>query len=214
MKLAIAAASFAAIIGLATPSFAHCGGCAPSEKPAATEEAHSEEAHAPHAAAFTLKDLAGKEHSLSDFAGKTVVLEWVNYGCPYVKKHYSSNNMQKLQEAYTAKDVVWLAVASGNTAKGLTQADANKAGSKATAVLLDPTGKTGKAYDAKTTPHMIIIDKDGHIAYDGAIDSNSSSDAADIESSENYVSAALDAVLAGETVAKAKTKPYGCSVKY
>ena len=206
MKLATIAASFAAIIGLATPIFAHCESCGTGDKAAESAEAH--------AAAFTLKDLAGKEHSLSDFAGKTVVLEWVNYGCPYVKKHYSGGNMQKLQETYTAKDVVWLAVASGNTAEGLSQSDADKAGSKATAVLLDPTGETGKAYDAKTTPHMIIIDKEGHIAYDGAIDSKKSTDAADIESSENYVTAALDAVLAGKPVATAKTKPYGCSVKY
>lgn len=213
MKLLTIAAGFAALLGIATPSFAHCGSCGTGEEKKEIAEA-TEAAHPPHAAAFTLKDLAGKEHSLADFAGKTVVLEWTNYGCPYVKKHYESKNMQKLQETYTGKDVVWLSVVSGKTVEGFSQADADAAGTKATAVLLDPTGETGKAYDAKTTPHLIVIDKEGHIAYDGAIDSKSSTDAADIASSDNYLSAALDAVLAGEKVAKAKTKPYGCSVKY
>ena len=149
---------------------------------------------------------------MSDFAGKTVVLEWVNFDCPYVKKHYSSMNMQTLQETYTGKDVVWLSVASGKTAGKTTKEVAKD--SKATAVLLDPTGATGKAYDAKTTPHLIVIDKDGSIAYDGAIDSKNSTDAADISSSENYLKPALDAVLAGKQVEMAKSKPYGCSVKY
>lgn len=166
------------------------------------------------APAFALKDLAGKEHSLADFAGKTVVLEWINYGCPYVKKHYESKNMQKLQETYTGKDVVWLSVVSGKTATGFSQDDADAAGTKATAVLLDPTGEIGKAYGAKTTPHLIVIDAKGGISYDGAIDSKPTTDSKDIASSENYLSAALDAVLAGEKVANAKTKPYGCSVKY
>ncbi|GHC50542.1 redoxin family protein [Roseibacillus persicicus] len=203
MKLMTIAAAFAALVGLATPALAE-------DAKAATAES----AHAPHAPAFTLKDLSGKEHSLEDFSGKTVVLEWINYGCPYVKKHYESKNMQKLQETYTGKDVVWLSIVSGKTAKGFSQADADAAGTKATAVLLDPTGETGKAYDAKTTPHMIVITGDGHIAYDGAIDSKASTDSADIPNSENYVIAALDSVLAGKEVATTKTKPYGCSVKY
>ena len=197
------AAGFAALIGMSTLALA--------EKDMKEAKMASK---ASDATAFTLKDLSGKEHSLSDFAGKTVVLEWVNYGCPYVKKHYSSNNMQKLQESYTGKDVVWLSIASGKTAEGLSEADAEKAGSKATAVLLDPTGETGKAYGAKTTPHLIVINKDGQIAYDGAIDSKPTTESADIASSESYITEALDAVLAGEEVKTAKTKPYGCSVKY
>lgn len=194
MKLLAIAATFAALIGLASSAIA--------------DEAKAE------APAFALKDLAGKEHSLADFAGKTVVLEWTNYGCPYVKKHYESKNMQKLQEAYAAKDVVWLSVVSGKTAMGFSQDDADAAGSKAAAVLLDPTGETGKAYGAKTTPHLIVIDAKGHISYDGAIDSKPTTESKDIASSENYLSAALDAILAGEEVVNAKTKPYGCSVKY
>ena len=203
MKLMTIAAGFAALIGIASPAFAE----KKMEKAEMTD-------HAAHAAAFTLKDVTGAEHSLSDFAGKTVVLEWVNYGCPYVKKHYESDNMQSLQEKYTEKGVVWLSIASGNTAKSLSESDTKKAGTKATAVLLDLTGETGKAYGAKTTPHMIVIDKEGHIAYDGAIDSKSTTEQSDIADSESYISEALDAVLAGEKVETAKTKPYGCSVKY
>jgi peroxiredoxin len=169
------------------------------------------EAKAP---AFTLTDLSGTEHSLSDFKGKTVVLEWTNYGCPFVKKHYESGNLPELQEKYTDKGVVWLAIASGKTAEGFEEAAAEEMDSKATAVLLDPTGETGKAYDAKTTPHMIVITPEGQIAYDGAIDSKPTTEVSDIESAEDYTSAALDAVLAGEEVTTAKTKPYGCTVKY
>jgi len=170
---------------------------------------------AEEAPAFTLKDLDGKEHSLSDFEGKTVVLEWTNYGCPFVKKHYEkSGNMPELQKAFTDKEVVWLSIASGNTAEGLSKSDAEEASSAATAVLLDPTGETGKAYDAKTTPHMIVINAKGEIAYDGAIDSKSSTDPAEIESAEKYFANALEAVLAGKEVTNPKTKPYGCSVKY
>ncbi|MDP0491188.1 MAG: redoxin family protein [Verrucomicrobiota bacterium JB023] len=187
----LALAAFAAVASLATPILAK------------------------EAPAFTLKDLDGKEHSLADFKGKTVVLEWVNFGCPFVKKHYhKSGNMPELQETYTEKDVVWLSIATGKTAESISSSEAEKAGSKATAILLDPSGETGKAYDAKTTPHMIIITEEGEIAYDGAIDSNSSSKAEDIDSADKYFADALDAVLEGEEVATAKTKPYGCSVKY
>ncbi|WP_035605165.1 redoxin domain-containing protein [Haloferula sp. BvORR071] len=170
------------------------------------------------APAFTVKNVKGEEVSLAKQKGKVVVLEWVNYDCPFVKKHYGSGNMQKLQEKYTAKDVVWITVSTNaegplSEAKGL--ADRSKeAGNKATQIVLDTDGKVGKAYGAKTTPHMFVIDKEGKIAYDGAIDSVKSTEAADIATADSYVSLALDSVLAGKTVDKAKTEPYGCGVKY
>jgi len=169
---------------------------------------------------FKVVDAAGKEQSLKSYAGKWVVLEWYNKECPYVKKHYESNNMQKLQKTYTDKGVNWLTVIS--SAKGsqgyLTGAEAiensKKVASAATGVLIDEAGTMGKAYDAKTTPHMFVIDPKGTLVYAGAIDNNDSSDPKVIEKSTNYVAAALDAGLAGKTVATKTTKPYGCSVKY
>jgi len=172
------------------------------------------------APAFTLTDTNGTEHSLSDFAGKVVVLEWVNHGCPFVKKFYDAGKMQELQETYTGKDVVWLKVASSNEGKqGYHTAEEWNALNdekkvKATATLLDTDGTVGKAYDARVTPHMFVINAEGILVYDGAIDSISSADAADIDKADNYVVAALDAVIEGKAVAEAKTKPYGCSVKY
>jgi peroxiredoxin len=167
------------------------------------------------APAFTVKNVKGEEVSLADQKGKVVVLEWLNHDCPYVKKHYASGNMPKLQEAYTAKGVVWISINSG---AGVSASDlaarSAKEGSKASQVTVDPDGKVGKAYDAKTTPHMIVIGKDGKVAYNGAIDSINSTDAADVEKADNHVAAALDALLAGKTVEVAKTKPYGCGVKY
>jgi peroxiredoxin len=170
------------------------------------------------APAFTVKNVKGEEVSLDKQKGKVVVLEWVNYDCPFVKKHYGSGNMPKLQEKYTAKDVVWITVSSAADgplaeAKGL--ADRSKeAGNKASQIVLDTDGKVGKAYGAKTTPHMIVINKEGKVAYNGAIDSVKSPDPADIATADSYVSLALDSVLAGQTVDKAKTEPYGCAVKY
>lgn len=172
------------------------------------------------APAFSLKNVKGEEVSLAAQKGKVVVLEWINFDCPFVKKHYGSGNMPKLQETYTGKDVVWMSVnSSSEGAQGyLSAADlaarATKEGSKASQVVLDTDGTVGKAYGAKTTPHMIVIDKDGKVAYNGAIDSKASTDPADIAGAENHVAAALDAVLAGKPVAKAKTQPYGCGVKY
>ena len=167
------------------------------------------------APAFTVKNVKGEEVSLADQKGKVVVLEWNNPDCPYVKKHYGSGNLPKLQETYTAKDVVWITV---NSNAGVTASDlaarSTKEGSKASQVVVDPDGKVGKAYGALTTPHMIVIGKDGKVAYTGAIDSINSTDAADIEKADNHVAAALDALLAGKTVEVAKTKPYGCGVKY
>lgn len=169
---------------------------------------------------FSAQAHDGKTYKLSDLKGKTVVLEWFNDGCPYVEKHYGSQNMQKLQKQYTEKGVVWLTVAS--SAKGkqghLTPATAKKLiqerGSHQTAILMDEEGKIGKLYAAKTTPHMYVINPKGELVYQGAIDSNSSSRKSTIKDAENYVVAALDAVLAGKPVAKGSTEPYGCSVKY
>lgn len=172
------------------------------------------------APAFSATDSHGKTRNLSDFKGKTVVLEWTNAECPYVVKHYDSGNMQKLQETYTGKDVVWLTVNSGAEGKQghLTSEQANaliaEKGNKATAYLIDTRGEIGKAYDAKTTPHMFVIDKEGVLVYDGAIDDNDSAKPEDAATAKNYVVAAIDATLDGKTVDKAKTKPYGCGVKY
>ncbi|MFA5593635.1 MAG: redoxin domain-containing protein [Micavibrio sp.] len=172
------------------------------------------------APAFTGTDSNGKEHSLADYKGKIVVLEWTNHECPYVVKHYDSGNMQKLQESYTGKDVVWLTVNSGaagkqghRTAEQANEIIASK-GAKQTAYLLDGEGVIGRAYEAKVSPHMFVIDAQGVLVYDGAIDDNDSASQDVIAASENYVAAALDALLAGNAVETSKTKPYGCGVKY
>ena len=172
------------------------------------------------APAFTLKDSIGKERSLSDFRGKFVVLEWFNEGCPFVKGHYESGNMQKLQGEYTGKDVVWLSINSSARWKQghMTSESAPKTISewkiKATSILFDHDGKVGKMYGAKTTPHMFVIDKEGKLIYRGAIDSKATTKAADVDEAENYVRVALDNTMAGKPVANASTRPYGCSVKY
>ncbi len=172
------------------------------------------------APAFKEVDTAGKEIQLSDFAGKTVVLEWTNDGCPFVQKHYNSKNMQKTQEAATKDGVVWLSVISSKPgSQGYADAArANKLtadrGAKPTGVLLDPDGSMGRAYGAKTTPHMYIITPDGKIAYNGAIDSIKSNKVEDVPKATNYVLAALDSLKAGKTPDPALTVPYGCDVKY
>jgi peroxiredoxin len=169
---------------------------------------------------FTLKDSNGKSHNLSDFKGKVVVLEWVNYGCPFVKKHYNSNNMQTLQKKYTEKDVIWLSICSsapgkqGHFSGEELQDKIAKSKSAHTAYLVDESGTVGKMYGAKTTPHMFVINKDGKLVYAGAIDDIRSTDEDDVPKAKNYVAAALDAVLAGKTVEITETKAYGCSVKY
>ena len=169
---------------------------------------------------FSLNDTQGTSHTLADYKGKLVVLEWTSYDCPFVKKHYSGGNMQKLQKAYTEKGVVWLAINSsapgkqGNYAPEVWNEMIKAKGAASTAVLLDPDGKVGRQYGAKTTPHMFIIDAQGALIYQGAIDSKRSWNAADIEGAKNYVSEALDAALAGKPVPTASTQPYGCSVKY
>ncbi|MGC4016628.1 MAG: redoxin domain-containing protein [Luteolibacter sp.] len=172
------------------------------------------------APAFSAKDAKGSTVSLSDLKGKVVVLEWNNFGCPFVKKHYGSGNMQKLQETYTGKGVVWLTVNSSATGKeGFLDAAAALSKTseekwKGSHYLIDGDGKIGKAYGAKTTPHMFVIDKEGTLVYSGAIDSKATPKQDDIASSENYVAAAADAALAGKAVTTSKTEPYGCGVKY
>ncbi len=169
---------------------------------------------------FTLKDTNGTEHSLSDFKGKIVVLEWLNHNCPFVKKHYSGGNMQGMQEKYTGKDVVWLSINSANPEhndyKSAEESNklTEKHGAKPTAIILDEDGKVGKMYGAKTTPHMYVIDKEGKLAYMGAIDSKKSTNADDIAGATNYVAAAVDALLEGKAIETASTQPYGCGVKY
>jgi len=169
---------------------------------------------------FTLTDTSRTSHNLSDFKGKVVVLEWVNHGCPFVVKHYSPGNMQGLQADYTSKGVVWLSICSSAegkqgyyTAEGWQKLNAEKGG-KATAILLDPEGTVGKLYGAKTTPHMYVINAEGTLVYQGAIDDKPSTDSDDIPGAKNYVKAALDEVLAGKPVTMGQTKPYGCGVKY
>lgn len=172
------------------------------------------------APAFTIKDGEGRTRSLAEFKGKTVVLEWTNAGCPYVKKHYGSGNMQGLQKSATKDGVVWLTlISSAPGQQGYVSPAAAKTwktdtGAGAAAVLLDPAGAVGKAYDAKTTPHMYIVDKGGKLIYQGGIDDKPSADPSSLKGAKNYVTAALSDVKAGRAVATPVSKPYGCSVKY
>jgi peroxiredoxin len=172
------------------------------------------------APAFSVADTKGKTHSLTDYKGKWVVLEWFNPECPFVKKHYGSGNMQKLQQEYTGKGVVWLSIDSSAAGKegNLTPETADKTMSDwkmtATTLLLDFDGKAGQSYGAKNTPHMFVINPEGKIVYEGAIDSKPTANPADIGSATNYVKGALDEAMAGKPVSNATTKPYGCSVKY
>ena len=169
---------------------------------------------------FTATDSNGKTHHLADYKGKYVVLEWHNQGCPYTRKHYESGNMQHLQKEWTEKGVVWFTVISSapGTQGYVTAPQENdylkKMNAVPTAVLLDPDGNLGHMYAAKTTPHMYIINPAGVLIYNGAIDDHPTPDQADIASSRNYVSTALQEALAGKPVSDAATRPYGCSVKY
>jgi peroxiredoxin len=172
------------------------------------------------APAFTATDINGVEHSLSDFQGKTVVLEWNNPQCPYVLKHYESGNMQQLQSKATEDDVVWLTINSG--AEGnqgyMTDEEAQTyvtaSGAAMTAYFNDPSGELGRLYDAKVTPHMYVVNSEGTLVYNGAIDSDSSFKPETIEGATNYVMAAINDLKAGSTVQTAETQAYGCSVKY
>ena len=169
---------------------------------------------------FSLTDSKGKTQSVSQYKGKYLVLEWFNPDCPFVKKHYGSGNMQKLQEEFTGKGIVWLTVDSSAPGKEghLTAEQANAKmtewKTKQTALVLDPDGKAGQSYGAKNTPHMFVINPEGKIIYQGAIDSKATASAADIAGSTNYVKVALEESLGGKPVSNASTKPYGCSVKY
>lgn len=172
------------------------------------------------APAFTAVDSNGKQVSLSQYKGKFVVLEWHNKDCPFVKKHYDSGNLPRLQKEWTAKQVIWLSIISSAPGKqghvdgaGANQ-DVKEHNAAPTATLLDPKGEVGKLYGAKTTPHMFIVSPQGQLIYNGAIDDKASADAADIATSKNYVSQALTEALAGKAVSQATTPPYGCSVKY
>ena len=172
------------------------------------------------APAFSAVDASGKPVSLADFKGKTVVLEWVNPGCPFVQKHYNAANMQGTQKDAAAKGVVWLTINSTSTDAGdylppaemakwmQTQKAANSA------MLMDADGKVGRAYGARTTPHMYIVDPAGKLVYAGGIDDKPSTNVADIPRATNYVKAALNESLAGKAVSQANTRPYGCSIKY
>lgn len=198
------------------------GGVAAAALTAAALVASSASAAPPgqSAPAFAEKNTAGQEIKLSDFAGKTVILEWTNDGCPYVQKHYNSKNMQTTQAAATKDGAIWISVISSRPgSQGY--ADAARAdklskdrGAVPTHVLLDPDGSMGRAYGAKTTPHIYIITPDQKIAYNGAIDSIKSNRVEDVPKATNYVLAGLAALKAGKQPDPALTQPYGCDVKY
>ncbi len=169
---------------------------------------------------FSLRDQDGKSHSLTDFKGKIVVLEWLNHECPFVKKHYSAGNMQALQKTYKAKGVVWLSICSSAPGKQghMTPEEAQESLSKfqaaPTALLLDPEGKVSRLYDVKRTPEMFIISEAGSLVYAGAIDDTPSTDPGDVKGAKNYIAKALDELLEGKPVSEPVTKAYGCSIKH
>ena len=169
---------------------------------------------------FTLMDTKGNSVTLSDYRGKYVVLEWINYDCPFVAKHYNSKNMQSLQDKYREQGVVWLAVNSsaegkqGQFSNDEIHTRLKKHASTVDAYLLDGSGDVGRMYGATHTPHMYIINPEGTLIYMGAIDSIRSADVADVPKADNYVSMAMDAVAEGKDVPVKMTRAYGCTVKY
>lgn len=169
---------------------------------------------------FTLVDTNGAEHSLGDFRGQTVVLEWLNYDCPYVQKHYRAGNMQDLQQRYRDDDVVWLSIVSsapgeqGYFESGDMNARTADEGGLGTAVLMDADGQVGRLYGAKTTPQMFVISSEGVVVYNGAIDDQPSANPATLDGATNYLVGALTALEEGRDADPARTEPYGCSVKY
>lgn len=170
---------------------------------------------------FSIADINGKTQSMSQYKGKLVVLEWNNFSCPFVKKHYGANNMQALQKKYTGKNVIWLTISSsGEGREGYLSNEetikiAKEKDVSSSAFIRDVDGTIGKSFGAKTTPHMFVINGDGKIAYMGALDDNDSTDPEDIKTATNYVSRALDALMNKKAVPEpSATDPYGCSVKY
>jgi peroxiredoxin len=167
---------------------------------------------------FRLTDLDGKEHKLSALKGKTVVLEWFNPGCPFVKANYSQGSLKGMAKRHTDKGVVWLTINSGAAGKQGAGAEANKEGREkfamTTPILLDESGEVGRAYGAKTTPHMYIVNPEGVLVYKGAIDNTPGSDPEKDEKVINYVEDALNELAAGKPITTKETEPYGCSVKY
>ena len=169
---------------------------------------------------FTLPDSNGKTVSLADFKGKTVVLEWTNHECPYVRKHYGGNNMQALQKKWTAQGIIWLTLISSHPgAQGFVHGlEANKLteerGAAPTAVLLDPNGGVGRSYGAQVTPHMYVITGDGTLVYMGGIDDKPTTRLEDLKTANNFVDAALNELVAGKTVSIKTSRAYGCTIKY
>jgi peroxiredoxin len=172
------------------------------------------------AAAFTAKDINGRDVNLRDYLGKTVILEWTNDGCPFVGKHYNSGNMQDLQRRFTAAGDVWLTIASsapgeqGYVTSATARADIARWNAAPSDFLLDPDGVVGRLYGAKATPTMVVIQPNGVIAYIGAIDDKPSVALDDVKTAKNYVVAALDELAMGKPVTVSATRAYGCSVKY
>ncbi|HVR48842.1 MAG TPA: thioredoxin family protein [Pseudorhodoferax sp.] len=182
--------------------------------------AHAAAAVGQPAPAFTLTDTSGKTRSLAEFKGKTVVLEWTNPGCPFVRKHYDSANLPGLQKEFTGRDVVWLAINSTEKAASdylapqqLAAWIQDKSGAP-TATLMDEEGQVGRAYGARTTPHMYIVNPQGTLVYAGGIDSIASARVSDIKTATNYVRQGLNEALAGQPISQAQTAPYGCTIKY
>ncbi|MCC7527721.1 MAG: thioredoxin family protein [Candidatus Melainabacteria bacterium] len=213
--------SFAALLVLAAPASglfaAPANGQTVSKTAAVADAAPTVGKPAP---AFSLKDWDGKTRKLADYKGKIVVLEWFNHGCPFVKKHYDSSNMQDLQKTYTGKGVVWLSICSSAEGKqGYGTGEEHKKafkekGGAPTVVLIDSEGTVGRQYDAKTTPAMYVIDGKGVLVYAGAIDDNRTADRQAAKTAKNFVAAALNETLAKKQVAISSTKSYGCSIKY
>lgn len=173
------------------------------------------------APAFSVADAEGRTRTLAEFAGRTVILEWTNKDCPYVRKHYNgAGNMQSLQRDFTRQGVVWLSViSSAPGTQGYVQgpeaiAHARSVNAAPSAILLDPSGVMGRAYDARNTPHMYIINRQQRVVYQGAIDDRPTADPTSLQGATNYVRAAMADLAAGRAVAQAETAPYGCSVKY
>jgi len=186
----------------------------------AAQGAFAEAVPGQDAPAATFTCTGGKSHAVADFKGKYVVLEWTNPGCPFVKKHYGSGNMQKLQKELTGQGVVWLTVNSAAPGKAghMTAAKwdvlAKEQGSAASARVVDESGEVGRAFGAKTTPHSFVVGPDGKVLYTGALDDKPTTDVADLAGAVNYVKQAIEESKAGRPVSTPRTPPYGCGVKY